>query len=231
MKRFWREVSVAGNAGAWTVALDGKPMRTPARQTMLLPMRSLAEAVADEWRTAGEEVEPSTMPVTKLATTVVDLMPARRKDAVEEIVGFAGTDLLCYRAGEPAELVLRQARSWQPWLDWVEREHGAALMPTEGVMSIEQPAASLAALRQAVDGLDHWRLVGLHAATTLTGSIVLGLAMLAGALPADAAFSASLLDELYEIEQWGEEERQQQRHAALRRDLDAAERFLHALAG
>jgi chaperone required for assembly of F1-ATPase len=229
MKRFWREVTVVPEAGAWTVALDGKPVRTPARQVLLVPTEALAEAVGEEWRATGEEVDPSAMPVTRLATTAVDLMPARRKDAIDEAAGFAATDLLCYRAGAPADLVLRQARSWQPWLDWAERHCRAALVVTEGVISVEQPPQAIAALRAAVERLDDWRLVGLHAATTLTGSVVLGLALEAGALAVQEAFVVALLDELYEIEQWGEEERQQQRHALLRRDLAAAERYLRAL--
>ena len=166
------------------------------------------------------------MPVTRLATTVIDLMPARRKDAIDEASGFAATDLLCYRAGAPADLVLRQARAWQPWLDWAAREHGAALVVTEGVMSVEQPA----------------RVHGRRCALPWSGSTT-GASWDSTPPPRSPApwswgwrsrrvpstrgkpSSLALLDELYEIEQWGEEERQQQRHALLRRDLAAAERL------
>ena len=230
MRRFWGEVGVRPDGTGWAVLLDGKPLRTPARHSLSVPREALAAAIAAEWAAQGQEIDPVSMPLTKLATTVVDLMPARRHDAIEEVVGFGGTDLLCYRAEHPPELVLRQARSWQPWLDWLAREHEASLVATEGVISVEQPTGALVALRRAVERLDDWRLVGLHAATTLTGSVVLGLAIERGALGAADAFAATLLDELFQIEQWGPEERQQQRHAAIGRDLDAADLFLRLLA-
>lgn len=231
MTRFWREVGVVPDADGWAIRLDRHPLRTPARHPLILPTATLAEAIAAEWRDVGAEVDAARMPLTRLATTVVDLMPARRADAVAEALGFAATDLLCYRAAGPAELVLRQARSWQPWLDWAARVHGARLVATEGVMAVAQDEAALAKLRGAVERLNAWRLVGLHAGVTLTGSLVLGLALEAGALDAETAFALALLDELFEIEQWGEEEQQTIRHAALRRDLVAAARYAASLRG
>jgi chaperone required for assembly of F1-ATPase len=221
MRRFWREVGVAVEGDGWAVRLDTRPLRTPAGHVLVVPTLALAEAIAGEWRDVGDHVDAARMPLTRLATTVMDLMPARRADAVAEAAGFAATDLLCYRAAGPAALVLRQARAWQPWLDWAARVHGARLVATEGVMAVAQDAAALARLRAVVEGLDAWRLVGLHAAVTLTGSLVLGLALETGALDAEAAFALAQLDELFAIEQWGEEEQQRIRHAALRRDLAA----------
>lgn len=229
MKRFYKEVNVGHEAGGFTVLLDGKPVRTPARAMLSLPREPLAAAVADEWQAQGESIRAADMPLTKLATTVVDLMPARRGDAIAEAATFAGTDLLCYRAARPDSLVLRQATVWQPWLDWAAREYAARLVLAPEVMPVEQPADAVTALQAAVERLDDWRLVGLHAATTLLGSIVLGLAMERGALDAERAFAAGLLDELYEIEQWGEDAEQAQRHARIKRDLVAAERFLRLL--
>jgi chaperone required for assembly of F1-ATPase len=157
-------------------------------------------------------------------------MPARRRDAIEEVVGYAATDLLCYRAVAPADLVARQHERWQPWLDWAAVTHGARLELVRALDPAPQPEASLVALRAAVERVEDWPLVGLYAAVTATGSIVLGLAMLAGALSAEEAFALAQLDELYEIERWGEEREQQRRHANLKRDLAAAERFLRLLA-
>lgn len=229
MKRFWRDAAVVERDGGFGILLDGRPARTPARHLLTTPNRALADAVAAEWREQPEEVDPRTMPLTRLATTVLDLMPARRSDAVEEAAGFAATDLLCYRAAEPADLVERQRTAWQPWLDWALGQHDSPLLVTDTVTAIEQPAASLRSLRAAVERLDDWRLVGLHAATTLTGSIVLGLALESGELPAGAAFELACLDELYEIGRWGEEDAQRERHARLRADLAAADRFLRLL--
>lgn len=229
MKRFWRDASVEQRGDGFGILLDGRPARTPARHLLAVPNPALAGAVATEWREQPEEVDPRTMPLTRLATTVLDLMPARRGDAIEEVAGFAATDLLCYRAAEPHDLVERQQVAWQPWLDWAMRRHDSPLTVTATVTAVEQPAASLHSLRAVVEHLDDWRLVGLHAATTLTGSIVLGLAMEDEALGPQAAFEAACLDELFEISRWGEEEEQRRRHTTLRRDLDAADRFLRLL--
>jgi chaperone required for assembly of F1-ATPase len=162
--------------------------------------------------------------------------PARHPLAVPtaplaEAAGFAGTDLLCHRAAAPPELVARQHRLWQPWLDWAARRHDARLLPRIGVVTAPQPPESLRRLRAAVERLDEWRLVGLHAATTLTGSLVLALALEQGALDTDTAFATALLDELWTVERWGTEPEQQRRHTSLRRDLAAAERFLRLLPG
>jgi chaperone required for assembly of F1-ATPase len=231
MKRFYRAVAIRREEGQGHLALlDGRPILTPARHPLLMPSAAVAELVAEEWRRQGEEVVPDTMPATRPATTVVDLMPGRRQDAIGEVVGYAETDLLCYRAAAPRALASREEAAWQPWLDWAERELDARLAVGRSIEPVAQSEASLRALRLAVAGLDDWRLVGLHAATTLMGSVVLGLAMARGRLDAATGFRVALLDELFEIEQWGEEAEQQRRHARLRRDLEAAERFLRSLA-
>ena len=229
MKRFYAAVDTAPEAVGHVVRLDGRPLRTPARNALALPTLALAEAVAKEWRGQGEEVAPATMPLMRLATTALDLMPGRRGDAVDEAAGYAGTDLLCYRTPEPEALASRQRATWQPWLDWAERQYDARLIVTDTVDPLPQPEAALQALRRAVERLDDWRLVGLHAAATLTGSLILALALERQLLDAPRAFEAALLDELFEIERWGEETLQRQRHANLRRDLEAAAKYLRLL--
>lgn len=231
MRRFYRDVDTGPDPAGHAVRLDGRPIRTPARHVLVLPTPALAEAVAEEWRAQGEEIVAASMPLTRLATTVLDLMPDRREDAAAEASQYGGTDLLCYRAADPASLVARQHAAWQPWLSWVERRHGARLVVTRDLDPIPQPESGLDALRRAVAALDDWRLIGLHAATTLSGSLVLALALEEGLIDADRLFETALLDELYEIERWGEEPQQRQRHASLRRDLRAAERFLRLLPG
>lgn len=226
MKRFYAAVTTAEREAGFRVLLDDRPVRTPARNELAVPARPLAEAIAEEWHGQGDEVEPDTMRLTRLATSVIDLMPARRPDAVAEAAAYAGTELLCYRATSPASLVERQASLWQPWLDWAERQYDARLRPVAGIMPAAQSETALRALRAAVERLSDWRLIGLHAAATLLGSLVLALALERGAIDADAAFAAGLLDELFEIEQWGEDPEQARRHVRLRQDLAAAERFL-----
>lgn len=231
MRRVYRTVGVEEGTTAPVVLLDGRPLRTPARHPLRLPSRALAQAVAEEWAAQGETVRPASMPLTRLATTATDLMPARRGEALEEVLGYGATELLCYRTATPADLARRQEEAWQPWLDWLAGELGVRLYPARTLDPMPQPRAALEGLRAAVEAVADWPLVGLHAATTLSGSLVLGLALLRGALDAAALFELAQLDELYEIERWGEEAEQQRRHAALRRDLAAAEHFLRLLGG
>jgi chaperone required for assembly of F1-ATPase len=229
VKRFYEEVSVATGAGGHQVLLDGRPVRTPARQAMVLPIPELAEAVADEWRAQGETIDRAGMGLTRLATTALDRMPALRGAAIEELVGYALTDLLCYRATEPSELAERQRLTWQPWLDWLAEAHGARLVVTTSMLPVTQPEPAVARLRAVIEQLDDWRLVGLHGATTALGSVVLGLALLEGRIDAERALAASLLDELFEIERWGRERDAERRQQALRRDVAAAASFLACL--
>lgn len=230
MKRFYEEVTVGPEDGAaFAVLLDGRPARTPGRRPLAVPTEALAAAVAEEWRAQGGTVATDGMRLTRLAATAVDLMPARRPDAIAEAAGYAATELLCYRAAAPRALADRQDAAWQPWLDWAARQHDAHLAVARGVMPVAQPEPALRALRAAVERLDDWRLVGLHAAVTTLGSLVLGLALERGAADPAAALDAALLDELFEIERWGEDSEQTRRHARLRADLTAAAGFLRLL--
>lgn len=231
MRRFYRKVEIAAEGAAHCVLLDGRPLRTPAKLTLALPSAALAEALALEWQAQSEVIRPHEMPLTRLATTARDRMPRLRRAAIEEAVGYARTDLLCYRAAHPIDLVERQRDGWQPLLDWAAEVYGARLALTTTLTPAVQPDAAVARLRAAVEGLGDWPLVGVHALTTALGSLVLGLAVAERRLDAGQALAASLLDELYEIERWGKDAETEQRHDALRRDVDAAARFLERLSG
>lgn len=226
MKRFYREVSVAPGEHGHRILLDGRPMRTPAKQPFAAPTAALGEAIAAEWREQEEEIRPDDMPLTRLASTAIDRMPAQRQAAIDEVVAYADTDLVCYRAAEPFELVQRQQHTWQPMLDWVSGTYGVRLTVTTSLLPVVQPAAVRARLRDAIEDLSDWPLVGVHTATTALGSVVLGLGLLHGRLDADAALAASLLDELFEIERWGSDVELERRHEVLRRDVSGAARFL-----
>jgi chaperone required for assembly of F1-ATPase len=226
MKRFYRRAATAAGDGGTVIVLDDRPVRTPARRHLVAPTPTLAEAIAAEWGAQGEEIRPAEMPLTRMATTALDLLPTRRGDAIEEVAGYGETDLLCYRADRPPELVLRQRRAWQPLLDWAEATFGARLAVTDRALPVAQPEPALARLREAVAASDDWSLTGLHAATTALGSVVLGLALRERRLTAEAAFGAGLLDELFEVEQWGEDPEAGARRERLRREVEAAERFM-----
>ncbi len=230
MKRFYERAEAAAREGGHHILLDGRPVRTPGGNPLALPSAALAAAIAGEWGEQKGTVRPATMPLMRLATTVIDLMPARRADAIAEITGFARSDLLCYRVGHPRELVARQQQRWQPWLEWAAQSFGARLRVTAVLSPVEQPAEAVRALTGVLQRLDDWRLVGLHAATRLTGSLVLGLAIEHALLTAEQAFELAHLEEFWEIEQWGADPEQQARQQAVRRDLEAACRFLELLA-
>jgi chaperone required for assembly of F1-ATPase len=229
VKRFYREVTIAPAERGHSILLDGRPMRTPARQVLALPTPSLAEAIAAEWRGQVDTIRPEAMPLTRLASTAIDRMPAQRQAAIDEVLAYADTDLVCYRAAEPFELVRRQQHAWQPMLDWVSGAYGVKLAVTTSILPLAQPAAVRDRLRSGLEDLGDWPLVGVHAATTALGSLVLGLCLLHGRLGADAAVAASLVDELFEIERWGSDLEADRRHDVLRRDVTAAAQFLRGL--
>lgn len=226
IKRFYKQACFAESAAGYAITLDGKPVKTPAGKPLEVPARALAEAIAAEWEGQGAEVRPNSMPLTQLASTALDRVGPERAAIIEQMVGYAGTDLLCYRADYPPDLVLRQTRGWQPLLDWAGSELGANLDVTEGVIAIEQPPAALAALEARLSGCDVWKLTAVQSATAAAGSLVLALALTEGRLTGTETFELSQLDETFQIEQWGEDAEATQRRAILKRDIAAAERLL-----
>jgi chaperone required for assembly of F1-ATPase len=229
MRRFYREVRVAPSGQGHGVLLDDRPVRTPAKRPLVVPAAHLAEAIAEEWREQEGTVRPDAMPLTRLASTAIDRMPGLRQAAIDEVVAYVDTDLVCYRAAEPFELVQRQHHTWQPVLDWLSATYGVRLNVTTSILPVAQPDAARARLRAAVEELDDWSLVGMHAAATALASLVLGLALVHRRIDAEAALAASLLDEVFEIERWGTDPEAERRQAVLRRDVAGATRFLQAV--
>jgi chaperone required for assembly of F1-ATPase len=229
MRRFYKAAMVEAVEGGFTVALDGKPVRTPAKAALTVASRALATAIADEWQTQANEIRPRALPLTRLASTALDLIVPRHAEIAADIAKYAGTDLVCYRAERPPDLVERQRRAWEPLIDWVALRYDAPLAVTVGVVPLPQPDTSLMALAAAVAAQDAMTLAALHLATAACGSLVLALALCEGRIDAEEAFTLSQLDESYEIEQWGEDAEQTQRRAALRDDILLAARFLALL--
>ena len=229
MKRFYKEVTVGTCAGGFEVRLDGRPLRTPAKAPMVLPTRALADAIAAEWQGQGEKIKPASMPLMQLASTTLDLTGRQRATVVDQLAAYADTDLLCHRAGHPADLVVREEEVWQPLLDWAALRYDATLRVVQGVMPCVQSEGACRALRAAVMVCDDWRLTALQVATTGCGSLVLGLALVEGRLDAEQVFEASQLHETFQIEQWGEDAESTARRAALRADIADLRRFLDLL--
>jgi chaperone required for assembly of F1-ATPase len=222
MKRFYKTVSVALGEGGFGVLLDGKPVKTPARNLLSLPTEKLANAIAAEWRAQGDEVIATSMPLLRLANSMIDGITKSREGVVDAILRFGENDLLCYRAHQPPELAARQRAGWNPVLDWAQQRFGAQMTVAEGLTHIDQPAEARAALRQALVGLDAFTLGGLHVVASITGSAVLALAVLEGEVSGPKAFALSRIDEAYQAEKWGEDAQAATRATALAHELDKA---------
>lgn len=229
IRRFWTEVSVAPHADGYGVRLDGRTPKSPAKNDVTLPTEALARLVADEWVAQGEFLVPATMPATRLAFTALDRIPDARDATADEIAAYAGSDALCYLAEAPGGLVERQAREWTPWRDWAARELGVALEPTQGLTYCDQPADSLARVRELGRALDDFALAGLAMATPLFGSAVLALALWRGALTGDQAFDLSRLDEAFQEDQWGVDAEAAERTAARREEARLLDRWFRSL--
>jgi chaperone required for assembly of F1-ATPase len=229
LKKFYRDVSVAVGDTGHRILLDGKPVRTPARQFLAAPSMPLAEAIAGEWRRQDTYIRPETMPLTKLANTAIDRVTAARAGVIAETVKLGESDLVCYRAEAPAELVARQSARWDPLLAWLSERFGASLQTTQGIGFVTQPKDALGALARAVDVYDDFALAGFSVAAALTGSLVVALALAEEELDAEAAFAAAELDEAYQAERWGRDAEAEARLAGLKAELMAAEQWLKLL--
>lgn len=226
MKRFYRQVAASETAGTYGIVLDGRPLRTPGRQVLGVPTLPLAEAIAEEWRAQDDTIETSTMPLTRLANTAIDRTRPQRARVIEQVAGYGRTDLLCYRASAPPALAELQRARWQPLLDWLTVEYGAALRVTEDIAPLDQPDDSLLAIFTAVARFDDFSLTGLHAAATASGSVVIGLALSRGHIDATEGWSIAQLDELYQSERWGDDAEATARRAGIQDAIAAATAFM-----
>jgi chaperone required for assembly of F1-ATPase len=229
MKRFYQRAGIVPAGPTYRVALDGKPIKTPAKRDLIVPKAALATAIAMEWNAQEGDIRPAAMPLTQLANTAIDRVMPQRAAVVQQIAGYAGTDLVCYRATRPPELTARQHTVWQPLVDWAALRYDAPLDITTGVIPVAQAPASLRAFAAAVAEHDDFALAALHVATASCGSLVIALALIEGRVEAAAAFAASQLDESFQIEAWGEDSEQAQRRQALAADIAAAAQFLSLL--
>jgi chaperone required for assembly of F1-ATPase len=203
--RFYEKAGTAAGAGGHVVQLDGKPVHTPARRLLAAPTPPLAQAMAAEWDAQRDVINPSKMPLTRLANAIIDGVADNPEPVAEEIEKYLASDLLFYRADRPPELIERQARLWDPVLAWARQTLRADFKLGQGVVHVAQPDAALAAARTAIPN-DPWRLGAAHAVTTLTGSALLALALAQGSLSPDDAWAAANVDEDWNLEEWGRDE-------------------------
>ena len=227
-KRFYEQVSVVEADGRFDILLDGRPLRTPARNSLATPTRALSEAVAAEWRAQAEVIDPASMPLTRLVNSIIDGVANSAAAVAADVAKFLASDLLIYRAEGPEELVERQAAAWDPVIAWARDALGARFVLAAGMIYVTQPEEALAAARAAIPH-DIWRLGAVHVITTLTGSALIALAVLHGRLDADAAWTAAHVDEDWNMEFWGRDEVALNRRAQRYAELQAACQVLELL--
>ncbi|WP_298953855.1 ATP12 family protein [uncultured Methylobacterium sp.] len=224
-KRFYEQAGVAEEAGGWRLVLDGRGANTPGRRPLRVAQAALAEALAAEWQAQVAVIDPTRMPLTRLVNSALDGVAERCAEVVDDLVAYAGSDLLVYRAGDPARLVAEQSAAWDPVLDWARDALGARFILSEGVMHVSQPEGTIAALRRAIEAVESpTRLAALHAMTTLSGSVLLALAVVHGAATPQEAWAAAHVDETFQAGIWGRDAEAEARLAARRTEFEAAAR-------
>lgn len=226
MKRFYTHVTVTDDGG---ILLDGRPVKTPARAPLRLPNVQLAEAVAAEWRAQTDDILPQTMPLTGLANAALDRVAPEHAAFAAGLAHYGETELLCYRADSPPELVARQAERWDPLLDWARQRYDVAFHVVTGIMHQPQPAATITRLAHEVAAIPAPALAALSPIITIGGSLVIGLALFEEAVLPEDAFALAHLDELWQAECWGEDDWALAARDARKRDFLAACRFLELL--
>jgi len=229
VKRFWKQAQVVERDGGWGVELDGKPLRTPARDPLIMPTKALAEAVGAEWNGIEEKIDPGAMPLTGLANAAVDRVAPDKEPFAKGIGRYAEADLACYRAAGPSALVERQAELWDALLGWGRRRFDVDFRTTGGIVHVDQPAVTIDQLIHAVTVLDAFRLAGLAPLVTIGGSLLAALGVLEGAFTPDQAWEAVSVDERWQLEQWGSDAEAEAALDNRRRDFMAGARFLELL--
>ncbi|MBU6475388.1 MAG: ATPase [Alphaproteobacteria bacterium] len=230
MRKFYKTAEAAAVDGGHAVLLDGKPVRTPLGRGLLLPTRALAEGVAAEWAAQGAELKPETMPLTRLANTMIDKAAGPDRTGMNaELLKYGGSDLVCYFAARPADLVRRQEELWRPLLGWMEEKHGVAFDAASGIQYRHQPPEALEKLRVLIEGLDAGAFTAVQAAAATAGSVVIAFALLEGKLTPDEAHAAAFVDEVHQLKAWGDDAEARRLLEAKRGELADIARFLKLL--
>ena len=227
IKRFFREASVAEVESGWALKLDGRAARTPGKAALIAPYRAIAELIAAEWNAQGEVIRPHTMPATRLANSAIDGVAKTMNETRAEIVRYAGSDLLYYRAEMGSALAALQAKAFDPILAFVEGEIAARFFLSDSLIHVAQPEATLARFASAIEAFDDsFAVAALATLTTLSGSALLAFALARGAVTAESAWAAAHVDEDFQIAKWGEDDEAVDRRAARWKDFDAAGKVL-----
>ena len=229
MKRFYKGATARPAGNGWEIALDGRLVKTPGRAPLVVPSEALGEAIAAEWEAQEDKIDPRSMPLTGIANAAIDRVAPDPKGFARSLALYGESDLLCYRAEDPAALVARQAESWDPLIAWARRRFDVDFEIVCGIVHRRQPSSTLERLRHAVAAHGVFELAALSPLVTISGSLLIALALAEGAIDPDTAWAAATLDEAFQAERWGEDREAAAARAARRADVDAAYRFLRLL--
>ena len=229
MKRFWKDVSVEPASPGWTIRLDQRPVKTPARAALIVPTETLAKAIAGEWRSVEDEINPRAMPLTGIANAAIDRVAPDRQAFGNGLARYAEADLACYRADGPRPLVDRQEQQWDKLLGWARRRYDVDFATTTGLKHVAQPPATVERLGHAIVAVDSFRLAAMSPMVTISGSLIAALAVLEKAISPKQAWEAISVDERWQLEQWGADAEAEAALENRRRDFMAAARFLDLL--
>ncbi len=224
-KRFWTVATAEPCDGGFTVRLDGRAVKTPAKAPVVMPTQAMAEAAAREWDAQQGAIKPETMPVTRAVNSAIDKLVHQRDEVIDLLAAYGASDLLCHRATRPEGFVTRQMLGWDPLLGWSALELAAPLVVTAGIVPVAQPVESLVRLKATVASFDAFQLAAFHDFVAITGSLILGIAITRGRLSAAEAFALSRIDESWQAEFWGVDEDAAALEAAKQRALLEAEQF------
>lgn len=226
MRRFYKQAAVGAEGN---ILLDGRPVKTPGRADLALPTAALALAIAAEWNAQDEQIDPRAMVLTGLANAAIDRIAPDTDVFARGLAVFGESDLLCYRAEGPAPLVARQAAQWDPVLAWARRRYDVDFEIAQGVIHRPQSPGTIARLTHEVLARDAFALAGLSPLVTVSGSLVVALALAERGVDFDAAWAAASLDEQWQLDQWGADAEAEKALAARRADFEAGWRFLSLL--
>jgi chaperone required for assembly of F1-ATPase len=229
MKRFYKDAAALPVDGGWQISLDGRPVKTPAREPLIVPTGPLAQAIVQEWQSQGDDIDPRTMPLTGLANAAIDRVAPDRTAFAQGLARYGESDLLCYRAESPDALVARQAERWDPLLAWARRRFDIEFETATGIMHRPQHAQTIERLARAVASRNAFQLAALSPLVTVSGSVVVALALAEQAIDLETGWAAATLDEQWQIEQWGEDAEAAAMLASRRRDFEAGYRLLNLL--
>ena len=234
MKRFYKLVSTEKVSGGFHILLDGKPVKTKSGAHLLASNEAIANRLMQEWAAQEEHILPNTMPFTQIINTIIDRVSVERDVMSAAVLKYLDTDLICYFADEPEALVKLQKDKWQPWLDWFEGKFESKLKTTTDLAALTQEKSAHDAVAKYVDGLDDEHFTILQIVTSVSGSVILGLALTCGDASADQLFDACYIEEsfkdaLYDAEKYGEDPILAKAQKAAMQDFTAAQDYISSV--